>query len=103
MEAAFLRPGACNTEGGNLLRMLCSIRRKHEQLIVPSNAKLNRCGTTSHLGQLGTFSGAHQSQYGNRLSLSRFEDDAKAEAFERYLKSGSGHGFAAKHFWRRRQ
>ncbi|MGO8705223.1 MAG: GIY-YIG nuclease family protein [Candidatus Brocadiia bacterium] len=28
-----------------------------------------------------------------------FEDDAKAEAFERYLKFGSGHAFAAKHFW----
>lgn len=28
----------------------------------------------------------------------RFEDDAKAEAFERYLKSGSGHGFAKRHF-----
>lgn len=29
----------------------------------------------------------------------RFEDDAKAEAFERYLKSGSGHAFAKRHFW----
>jgi len=29
----------------------------------------------------------------------RFEDDAKAEAFERYLKSGSGHAFAIRHFW----
>jgi predicted GIY-YIG superfamily endonuclease len=29
----------------------------------------------------------------------RFEDDAKAEAFERYLKFGSGHAFANKHFW----
>jgi predicted GIY-YIG superfamily endonuclease len=29
----------------------------------------------------------------------RFEDDAKAEAFERYLKSGSGHAFARRHFW----
>jgi predicted GIY-YIG superfamily endonuclease len=28
----------------------------------------------------------------------RFEDDAKAEAFERYLKSGSGHAFARRHF-----
>ena len=31
--------------------------------------------------------------------VARFENDAKAEAFERYLKSGSGHAFAAKHFW----
>jgi putative endonuclease len=29
----------------------------------------------------------------------RFEDDHKAEAFERYLKSGSGHAFAKRHFW----
>ncbi len=28
-----------------------------------------------------------------------FEDDAKAAAFEEYLKSGSGHAFARKHFW----
>jgi len=29
----------------------------------------------------------------------RFDDDAKGEAFEQYLKFGSGHVFAAKHFW----
>jgi predicted GIY-YIG superfamily endonuclease len=29
----------------------------------------------------------------------RFEDDAKAETFERYLKSGSGHAFAKRHLW----
>ena len=29
----------------------------------------------------------------------RFEDDAKAPAFERYLKFGSGHAFANRHFW----
>lgn len=35
-----------------------------------------------------------------RLVVSvRFEDDAKAAAFERYLKSGSGHAFAERHFW----
>jgi len=28
----------------------------------------------------------------------RFEDDVKANAFERYLKSGSGRAFAKKHF-----
>jgi len=27
-----------------------------------------------------------------------FEDEKKADAFERYLKSGSGHAFAKKHF-----
>jgi predicted GIY-YIG superfamily endonuclease len=29
----------------------------------------------------------------------RFENDQKAEAFERYLKHGSGHAFANRHFW----
>jgi len=29
----------------------------------------------------------------------RFHDRAKAERFERYLKSGSGHAFARRHFW----
>ncbi len=28
-----------------------------------------------------------------------FSDRAKADAFERYLKSGSGHAFASKHLW----
>jgi putative endonuclease len=28
-----------------------------------------------------------------------FSDRSKAEAFERYLKSGSGHAFARKHLW----
>ena len=29
----------------------------------------------------------------------RFEEDAKADAFERYLKTGSGRAFAKRHFW----
>ena len=28
-----------------------------------------------------------------------FSSGTKAEAFERYLKSGSGHAFASKRFW----
>ena len=28
-----------------------------------------------------------------------FDDEAKALAFERYLKSGSGRAFARRHFW----
>jgi predicted GIY-YIG superfamily endonuclease len=28
-----------------------------------------------------------------------FEDEQKAFDFERYLKQGSGHAFANKHFW----
>jgi putative endonuclease len=29
----------------------------------------------------------------------RFDDDQRADAFEKYLKSGSGHAFATHHFW----
>jgi len=29
----------------------------------------------------------------------RFAEDQKADAFEKYLKSGSGHAFAKRHFW----
>jgi predicted GIY-YIG superfamily endonuclease len=29
----------------------------------------------------------------------RFEDDRKAVAFERYLKTGAGYSFARRHFW----
>ena len=29
----------------------------------------------------------------------RFADRLKAKAFETYLKSGSGHSFAKRHFW----
>jgi predicted GIY-YIG superfamily endonuclease len=28
-----------------------------------------------------------------------FDNAARAEAFERYLKNGSGHAFARRHFW----
>jgi len=29
----------------------------------------------------------------------QFEDEVRAERFERYLKSGSGHAFAKRHLW----
>ncbi|MCC6573525.1 MAG: GIY-YIG nuclease family protein [Planctomycetes bacterium] len=32
------------------------------------------------------------------LVVLRFSDDQKAQEFERYLKSGSGRAFAARHF-----
>ena len=33
------------------------------------------------------------------VSYIAFADRTKAESFERYLKSGSGHAFAAKRLW----
>ena len=35
----------------------------------------------------------------NLTTYVAFTDPAKAEAFERYLKSGSGHAFARKRLW----
>jgi len=29
----------------------------------------------------------------------RFADNRRADTFEKYLKSGSGHAFAKRHFW----
>jgi len=44
---------------------------------------------------------AHTSKYlpWRLVTYIAFSDRNKAEAFERYLKSGSGHAFAAKRFW----
>jgi predicted GIY-YIG superfamily endonuclease len=48
---------------------------------------------------------AGQSRHTSKYRLWRlvtyiaFSDRERAEAFERYLKSGSGHAFAAKRFW----
>ncbi|NLT66590.1 MAG: GIY-YIG nuclease family protein [Acidobacteria bacterium] len=33
------------------------------------------------------------------ITAIRFEDDERAVAFERYLKTGSGRAFANKHLW----
>ncbi len=39
-------------------------------------------------------------QESNRAAIVvRFDDDDRAAAFERYLKSGSGHAFANKRLW----
>ncbi len=44
---------------------------------------------------------AHTAKYvpWKLVAVIYFEDNAKAVAFERYLKSGSGRAFARRHFW----
>ncbi|MCH7931790.1 MAG: GIY-YIG nuclease family protein [Proteobacteria bacterium] len=44
---------------------------------------------------------AHTSKFRpwRRVTYIAFSDRPKAEAFERYLKSGSGHAFANKRLW----
>jgi len=43
----------------------------------------------------------HTSKYKpwNLIVALKFEDDRKALAFEKYLKTGSGRAFANRHFW----
>ena len=62
-------------------------------------------GATSNLKQrlaehnAGKF--PHTSKYApwKLVTYVAFSDQRKAEAFERYLKSGSGHAFARKRLW----
>jgi len=43
----------------------------------------------------------HTSEYRpwRAVVVLRFHDDRKAEAFEEYVKQGSGHAFAKRHLW----
>lgn len=70
-----------------------------------SNQKQTYIGSTSDFQNRLKQHNAGYSPYTARFRpwqpvvVIRFGDDAKAEAFERYLKSGSGHAFAKRHFW----
>ena len=62
-------------------------------------------GLTSDLdGRLSTHNSGrstHTSKYRpwQLVTYASFHDDQRAVAFERYLKSGSGHAFANRHLW----
>jgi predicted GIY-YIG superfamily endonuclease len=62
-------------------------------------------GITSNFQQRFEQHNAGQSPYTARFGpwkpvvVLRFEDHQRAEQFERYLKSGSGHAFAKRHLW----
>lgn len=62
-------------------------------------------GLTSHLKVRLQQHNAGQSSHTSKfkpwhlVTYVAFSDVAKAESFERYLKSGSGHAFAAKRLW----
>ena len=55
----------------------------------------------SRLSQHNSGKSPHTSKYipWRPIVVVRFADDQKAAAFETYLKSGSGHAFAKRHFW----
>ena len=62
-------------------------------------------GTTSDLkrriAQHNTGQSSHTAKYApwQLVTYIAFADERKAETFERYLKSGSGHAFAKKRLW----
>jgi len=70
-----------------------------------SNPEKRYVGITSDFQERLKQHNAGQSPHTNKFRpwqpvvVIRFEDDEKAEHFERYLKFGSGHAFAKKHFW----
>ena len=53
------------------------------------------------LAQHNSRSSTHTSKFvpWKLVTYVAFSDERKADAFERYLKSGSGHAFARKRFW----
>ncbi|MGQ9649489.1 MAG: GIY-YIG nuclease family protein [Phycisphaerae bacterium] len=56
---------------------------------------------TSRLAEHNAGKSAHTRAYVPRkpIVVVRFENNNRAEAFGRYLKSGSGHAFAKRHLW----
>ena len=70
-----------------------------------SAARERYIGITSNLEQRlrehNAGKSSHTSKFKpwNLTAYVAFTGRAKAEAFERYLKSGSGHAFARKHLW----
>jgi len=70
-----------------------------------SSADQRYVGITSDLKQRVTDHNAGKSSHTAKftpwklVTYIAFTDDQKAETFERYLKSGSGHAFARKRLW----
>jgi predicted GIY-YIG superfamily endonuclease len=62
-------------------------------------------GITSDLNKRISAHNAGKSSHTNKFKpwkivvTIQFADNRKADAFEKYLKSGSGHAFAKRHFW----
>ncbi len=73
-----------------------------ESLVDPTKRYI---GVTSdlrvRLGEHNAGKSAHTSKHGpwRIVTYVAFSERSQAEAFERYLKSGSGHAFARKRLW----
>jgi len=83
-------------EGGRLFYVYLIESTSTGQRYVGSTSELKRRIEQHNAGQ-----SAHTAKFKpwRLVCYVAFLDRGKAEKFERYLKSGSGHAFAAKRFW----
>ena len=72
---------SCSLPGQRYVGLTTDLKRR----LVDHNA-----GRSSHTSKFGPW---------RLVTYVAFSDQAKAAAFERYLKSGSGHAFARRHLW----
>ena len=84
-------------EGGflfyvSLIERLASARHRYVGLTtdLKSRLKQHNAGQSSHTAKFKPW---------RLVTYLGFSDQAKAESFERYIKSGSGHAFASKRLW----
>ena len=72
-------------------------RRFPEKVYIGVTTDLNK-RLEQHNAGLGSAYAAKYAPWSVVVTIN-FENRLRAEAFERYLKSGSGHSFARRHFW----
>jgi putative endonuclease len=75
--------------------LLQSIPHPEQRYVGLTNDLQQRLAAHNHGGS------PHTSKYApwRIVTAIRFTDDHRATIFERYLKTGSGRAFAARHFW----
>jgi putative endonuclease len=75
-----------------LLQSMAHPGKRYVGITTDLNARLkeHNAGKSPHTAKHGRW---------KPVVVFRFEHNVKAERFERYLKGGSGHAFARRHFW----
>ena len=75
-----------------LIESLCAARERYVGITsnLEQRVREHNAGKSSHTSKFKPW---------KLITYFAFTDRGKAEAFERYLKSGSGHAFARKRLW----